>query len=101
MTGTHGPAKRIRVKLIMRIFKKERRAHVRPPENVVGKPFAALCFAGSSLRCWCDPDHLRDDVSCVRGEDIAGVGWLPKFPKWQQKLCELQAIHSTVLLHGR
>jgi hypothetical protein len=68
---------------------------------VVGKHFAAFRFAGSGLRCRCHPDHFGYDVSCVGSEDVAGIGWLPKLPEWQQKLRELQAVRTTVLLHAR
>jgi hypothetical protein len=44
---------------------------------------------------------ICDDVSCVGGEDVAGVGWLPKLPEGRPKLRELQAVRPTVLLHAR
>jgi hypothetical protein len=74
--------------------------HVREPENAAYKHFAAFRFGGSGLGCRCHTDHLGDDVSCVGGEDVAGVGWLPKLPEWQQKLRELQAFRPTVVLHA-
>jgi hypothetical protein len=80
-----------------------RRNHVhgKEPENAAYKHFAAFCLAGSGLRCRCHPDHLGDDISCVGGEDVAGVGWLPKLPEGRPKLRELQAVRPTVLLHAR